>query len=102
MDSKPSRPVKEGVSLKMSITLAVNADGIFGAGPPPVFFCSFASSLNSFFACDCKFSAVVRGVYSIGDLFLHFIFFLIGDAVGKLPLYQRKVFFNSFRQNGNF
>ena len=66
VDSKSSRPVKEGVSLKMSITLAVIADSIFGAGPPPVFFCSFANSLNSFFACDCKFhhfsrtSAVVR------------------------------------------
>ena len=35
--------------------LAVAADGIFGASPPPVFFCSLASSVNSFLACACKF-----------------------------------------------
>ena len=96
----------------MSITLAVNADDIFGAGPPPVFFCSFVSSLNSFFACECKFrhfsrtSAVVRiatpTAFTASAIFSTFHFFLIGDVVGELALYQRKVFFDFFRQNGNF
>ena len=46
--------MNDGVSLKRSMILAVAADGIFGASPPPVFFCSFASSVNSFLACACK------------------------------------------------
>lgn len=108
VDSKPSRPVKEGVSLKRSITLAIKVDGIFGAGPPPVFFCSFASSLYSFLASPllanfgCSPHCHTNSVYGIGDFFPHFIFFLIGNAVGKLTLYQRKVFFDFFGQNGNF
>ena len=53
-DSKPSRPVKEGVSFNRSIIFAVEVDGIFGAGPPPVFFCSLASSVNSLLACECR------------------------------------------------
>ena len=41
--------------------------------------------------------------FTASAIFLHIsFFFLIGDALGKLALYQRKVFFNSFRQNGNF
>ena len=32
--SKPSRPVKEGVSFSKSIIFAVDVDGILGAGPP--------------------------------------------------------------------
>ena len=47
--------MNDGVSLKRSMILAVAADGIFGASPPPVFFCSWASSVNSFLACACKF-----------------------------------------------
>lgn len=54
-DLKPSRPVKEDVSLNKSIILAAAANGIFGTGHPPVFFCSFDNTVNSFFACECKF-----------------------------------------------
>ena len=84
MDSKPSKLVK-GVSLQMSITLAVNAEGIFEASPPPVFFCSFASSLNSYLACECKFrhfhrtSAVVRiatpTAFTASAIFFHISIF---------------------------
>ena len=46
--SKPCNPVKGGVSLNISRTFNVASDGFGGAGPPPVFFCSFVNPLNSF------------------------------------------------------
>ena len=46
--SKPCNPVKDGVSLNISIIFNVASDGFGGAGPPPVFFCSF---LTLFWQC---------------------------------------------------
>ena len=53
--SKPCRPVKDGVSLNISMIFNVASEGLEGAGPPPVFFCSFLKPLKSFFAVHCKF-----------------------------------------------
>ena len=96
----------------MSITLAVNADDIFGAGPPPVFsaplWVHWILSLpaNASFATshELRLLSALQHQQRLQHrrFFPHFIFFLIGDVVGKLALYQRKVFFDFFRQNGNF
>ena len=53
--SNPCRPVKLGVSLKISIIFSVAKDGGFGAGPPPVLVVSLLKLENSFFAMDCRF-----------------------------------------------
>ena len=100
--------MNDGVSLKRSMILVVAADGIFGASPPPVFFCSFASSVNSFLACACKlfhFSLtsveVLRATPTAltASAILHHIsfFFLVCDAVRKFTLYNRKGFLYFFR-----
>ena len=44
--------MNDGVSLNISMILAVAFDGFLGAGPPPVFLCSFLKSENSSFAVD--------------------------------------------------
>ena len=41
LDSNPDRPVKDAVSLKISMTFAVAEDGGLGGGPPPVRLASF-------------------------------------------------------------
>ena len=53
--SKPCNPVKDGVSQNISIIFNVASDGFGGAGPPPVFFCSFLNPLNSFLAVLWRF-----------------------------------------------
>lgn len=96
----------------MSITLAVNADGIFGAGPHQ--FSSAPLSVHWTLSLPVNASfATSRELWLLSALphqqclqhrrfFSTFHFFLIGEAVGKLALYQQKVFFDFFCQNGNF
>ena len=58
--------------------------------------------LASFGCCPHCHTNSVNRLNSISDFFHILFFFLIDDTVGKLALYQRKVFFDFFRQNGNF
>ena len=99
--------MNDGVSLKRSMILAVAADGIFGASPPPVFFCSLASSVNSFLACACKFFnfsltsvVVLRATptaLTASAFTPYLIFSLVCDAVRSFTLFNGKVFLYFFR-----
>ena len=57
--------MNDGVSLNISMILAVAFDGFLGAGPPPVFLCSFPKSENSFFAVEVKFFHLSRTSWAV-------------------------------------
>ena len=57
--------MNDGVSLNISMILAVAFDGFLGAGPPPVYLCSFLMSENSFFAVEVKFFHLSRTSWAV-------------------------------------
>ena len=63
--SNPDKPLKDGVSLKRSMILAVAAAGAFGAGPPPVLRVSLPKPLNSFLALLVKFFHLSRTSWTV-------------------------------------
>ena len=78
--SKPCRPLKDGVSLNISVIFNVVSEGLEGAGTPPVFFCSFLKPLNS------SSKSHPYGIYGSSNFLPNFVFLRVCYAISKFTL----------------
>ena len=85
--SKPCRPLKDGVSLNISVIFNVVSEGLDGAGTPPVFFCYFLKPLNSS-PCIVNSSSKSHpyGIYGSSNFLPNFVFLRVCHAISKFTL----------------